>query len=203
MENHKERVRKHKIQYVFFPNHTLHFFQVLWMTAAALSHLWTCLLTRNDRTAAGGTKHQAIYSASVICALQSCSPIQKDASKEHLSSSVRRALMVGNSQRDKQCQPAVPVYRLCQLVPVAQTVRPQSSADTTQCYLDLPLRVHLLGSEWQTAGGCGVCGAGTAASSTEWRTHNRTGSSSSDPPANLAVRQQPDRSALQNDQSFT
>lgn len=33
-------------------NLTFHFFQVLWMTAAALSHLFIFLLTSHDRTAA-------------------------------------------------------------------------------------------------------------------------------------------------------
>lgn len=38
-------------------NLTFHFFQVPWMTAAALSHLFTFLLTSHERTAAESTKH--------------------------------------------------------------------------------------------------------------------------------------------------
>lgn len=109
----------------------------------------------------------------------------------------------GSLWRDKFCQPADVVYRLRQLVPVEQTVRsgPQSFTVTTQRYLAGLFRVYLLGSEWQTAGGCGVCGAGTVANNTEWRRHTETGSCSSDPPANLAVRQQPGRLVPQRDQS--
>lgn len=61
MENRQEWVREDKIQYVSFPNLTLHFFQVLWMSAADLSHLWTCLLTSHDRTAARGRKHSHLF----------------------------------------------------------------------------------------------------------------------------------------------
>lgn len=39
-----------------FPNLTLHFLQALWMTAAALFHLRTFLLTSQDLTAAGDIK---------------------------------------------------------------------------------------------------------------------------------------------------
>ena len=34
---------------------TLHLLQAVWMTAAALCHLWTTRLTSHDRTAAGDT----------------------------------------------------------------------------------------------------------------------------------------------------
>lgn len=57
----------------------------------------------------------------------------------------------------------------------------------SQRRLVAPLGVYLLGWESQTADAGGVCGAGTAASSTEWRRHTASGSSSSEPPANPAV----------------
>lgn len=47
-------------EHVFFPGLTFHFLQVLWMTAAALFHLWTCFLTSQARTAAGKRHSQPL-----------------------------------------------------------------------------------------------------------------------------------------------
>lgn len=47
------------------PYLTFHFFHVFWMTAAALSHLFTFLLTSHDRTAAEGRKHFSITDARI------------------------------------------------------------------------------------------------------------------------------------------
>lgn len=74
--------------------------------------------------------------------------------------------------------------------------RRHTSSDPVVCYLMRRLWDYLLGSVWRTFGGSGVCGAGTAASSTGWWRHTETGSSSSDPPANSAVQQQQQQGTL-------
>jgi len=125
----------------------------------------------------------------------------KQASKERVSPTVIKltVIMFGRLHfwRDKQMENSV--YRHHQLVPVGQTLsqsqqthtvrsRLHGFADSTQQRLARWLTVYLLGSKWQTSGGRGVCVADIAASSTEWWRHTETGSSSFDPPANLAVR---------------
>lgn len=77
--------------YLIFLKHlTLHVLQVFWMTAAALSHLRTFLLMSHDRTAAGIGKKQTNNfltqkPAAPFCLFeQPKSPIQREASKEHV-----------------------------------------------------------------------------------------------------------------------